>query len=165
MIVPSSHVFSQEWRQIDLLLRASNEGRLPPFTRQTPRRQDAALSQQTARCASIEDHQAPSSLFHRTRSARKKGHLIPPPATCGHSKLELETVSEARCTRVSFKKDPGGVEDSGSQPYCTSTLTEWVAMTGSWSFVAPVTVTLCGPLLRLLISPEKPFWYSPSTYA
>src|ERR1044071_7664954 len=156
MIVPSSHVFSQEWRQTDLLLRASNEGRLPPFTRQTPRRQDAALSQQTARGASIEDHQAPSSLFHRTRSASKKDT---DPSACYLRTFEARVGNgfETRRTRVSFKKDPGGVEDSGSQPYCTSTLTEWVAMTGSWSFVAPVTVTLCGPLLRLLISPEKPF--------
>src|ERR1051326_5258751 len=164
MIVPSSHVFSQGWRQIDLLLRTSNEGRLPPFTSPDPAASRRRAFPANRGCSSIEDHQAPSSLFHRTRSASKKDTDA---SACYLRTFEARVGNgfETRRTRVSFKKDPGGVEDSGSQPYCTSTLTEWVAMTGSWSFVAPVTVTLCGPLLRLLISPEKPFWYSPSTYA
>ena len=92
------------------------------------------------------------------RLCEQEGHLTAPRSpTCGSSKLELEAACETRRTRVSFKRDPGGVEDSWSQPYCTSMLTVWVAMTGSWSFVAPVTVTLCVPLLRPFSSPEKPF--------
>ena len=60
-------------------------------------------------------------------------------------------------TRASFTRGPGGFDDGWSQPYCTSTVMEWVAVTRSWSFVAPFTVILCGPLLRPLSSPLKPF--------
>jgi hypothetical protein len=48
-------------------------------------------------------------------------------------------------------------EDDWLQPYCTSTVIELVAVTRSWSFVAPFTVILCVPLLRPLSSPLKPF--------
>jgi hypothetical protein len=62
---------------------------------------------------------------------------------------------ETRRTKASFARGPGGLEDGWS--YCTSTVMLWVAMTGSWSLVAPVTVTLCVPLLRPLSIPAKPF--------
>ena len=69
----------------------------------------------------------------------------------------LETVCETRRTRASFTRDPSGFEDGWSQRYSTSTVMVWVAVTRSWSFVAPFTVILWSPLLRPLSSPEKPF--------
>src|SRR5882672_8340012 len=63
---------------------------------------------------------------------------------------ELETVCETRRTRASFTRGPGGLEDGWSQRYSTSTVMVWVAVTRSWSFVAPFTVILCSPLLRPL---------------
>ena len=64
---------------------------------------------------------------------------------------------KTRRTRASFTRSPGGLEDSWFQPYCTSTVIVLVAVTRSWSFVAPFTVTLCVPLLKPLSSPLKPF--------
>jgi hypothetical protein len=81
----------------------------------------------------------------------------------GHAGQKIHTAVDRRVgngfktrrARAFFARDPGGLEDGWS--YCTSTVMLWVAVTGSWSFVAPVTVTLCVPLLKLFSSPEKPF--------
>jgi hypothetical protein len=42
-------------------------------------------------------------------------------------------------------------------PYCTSMVMVWLAATSAWSFVAPVTVIWCVPLLKPLNVPWKPF--------
>jgi hypothetical protein len=44
-----------------------------------------------------------------------------------------------------------------AEPYCTSMVMVWLAATSAWSFVAPVTVIWCVPLLRPLNVPVKPF--------
>ena len=62
-----------------------------------------------------------------------------------------------RHRRASFTRGPRSVKMAGLGFYCTLTVTLWVAVTGSWSLVAPVTVTLCVPLLRLFSVPAKPF--------
>ena len=64
---------------------------------------------------------------------------------------------KTRRTRASFTRGPGSLEDGWLQPYCPSTVMVWLAVTRSWSFVAPFTVTLCVPLLRPFSSPLKPF--------
>ena len=58
---------------------------------------------------------------------------------------ELKTVCETRRTRASFTRDPGGFKDGYAQPYSTSMIMVWDAVTRSWSFVAPVTVILRSP--------------------
>ena len=65
----------------------------------------------------------------------------------------LEAICETRRTRASCARDPGGLEDDGLQYYCTSTVMVWVAATRAWSFVAPVTVIWCVPLLMPLKVP------------
>src|SRR6185295_13862922 len=66
--------------------------------------------------------------------------------------------------RASFRGGPGGLDDGWVQRrYCTSTVIVWLAATSAWSFVAPVTVIWCVPLLKPLNVPWKPFWYSLST--
>ena len=52
-----------------------------------------------------------------------------------------------------FCKRPWRLEDDRLQYYCTSTVMVWVAATRAWSFVAPVTVIWCVPLLRPLKVP------------
>ena len=52
-----------------------------------------------------------------------------------------------------FCKRPWRLEDDCLQYYCTSTVMVWVAATRPWSFVAPVTVIWCVPLLRPLKVP------------
>jgi hypothetical protein len=66
---------------------------------------------------------------------------------------DLETACETRRTRASFTRGPGGVEDDCLQYYCTSTVMVWLAATRAWSFVAPVTVIWCVPLLMPLKVP------------
>ena len=56
-------------------------------------------------------------------------------------------------TRASFRRGPGGVDDGWVQRYCTSMVMVWLAATSAWSFVAPVTVIWCVPLLRPLKVP------------
>jgi hypothetical protein len=54
----------------------------------------------------------------------------------------LETICETRRIRVSITRGPDGFEDGWSQHYSTSTVMVSVAVTRSWSFVAPFTVIL-----------------------
>ena len=71
---------------------------------------------------------------------------------------ELESVSNARRARGPFSQEAlVALEEHSWKSYSTSTVMLSVAVTGSWSFVAPVTVILRVPLLRPFSVPAKPF--------
>ena len=82
----------------------------------------------------------------------QEGHLASPCPLSLFAKSCNRRVKTRR-TRASFARDPGGVEDDCLRYYCTSTVMVWVAATRPWSFVAPVTVIWCVPLLRPLKVP------------
>ena len=106
-----------------------------------------------ARSGSKESFSHPCAhlLIVQPRRARRMVRLPPPPIREG-----LEAICETRCTRASVARRPGGVDDGWLQRYCTSMVMVWLAASRSWSFVAPLTVILCVPLLRPLNVPVKP---------
>jgi len=75
----------------------------------------------------------------------------------GHLRMDRNGV-KIRRTRASFTRSPGALKDGWlEERYCTSMVIVWLAATSAWSFVAPVTVIWCVPLLKPLNVPWKPF--------
>jgi len=101
-----------------------------------------------------EDTSRPEIKWGRASASKKDGSAIPSLLIFAHN---WKLVVQMPRTRASFRSGPGGVGGGWSQCYSTSMIMVWVAATRSWSFVAPVTVTLRSPLLRPFSVPEKPF--------